>query len=68
MLEYTVEVPEGTAEGEEYGVRVRCEEHGASETFQPGFRRVAFHCEDCGYEVEVAVHDLLEWRDMGEMC
>lgn len=64
MRSYTVELPEG----EEHGIRLRCETHDVVETFQPGIRRVAFACEDCGYELEVDVHDLLEWRDLGERC
>lgn len=64
MIDYSVELPEG----EEYGIRVRCDEHGESQEFQPGYRSVAFCCERCGYELELSLHDLLEWRDMGEMC
>lgn len=64
MTAYTITVPEG----EERGIRVRCDEHGEAEEFQPGYRKVAFHCGECGYELELALHDLLEWRDMGEMC
>lgn len=64
MPSYTVEVPDG----QERGVRVACEQHGESEEFQPGYRTVVFHCSACGYEIEVGVHDLHEWRDLGEMC
>jgi uncharacterized protein (DUF983 family) len=64
MPEYSITVPEGG----ERGIRVTCDVHGESTEFQPGYRRVAFHCEQCGHELEVALHDLLEWRDMGEMC
>lgn len=66
MPSYTVEVPE--AETEERGVRVSCDEHGECREFAPGYRTVAYHCERCGYEVEISVHDLLEWRDLGERC
>ncbi|PSP42534.1 hypothetical protein BRC66_01065 [Halobacteriales archaeon QH_2_66_30] len=45
-----------------------CEEHGESEEFQSGYSTVAFHCERCGYEIEITAHDLHEWRDFGEMC
>lgn len=65
MPSYTVEVPEGA---EEVGIRVRCDDHDESEAFQPGRRSVAFHCEQCSYELQVDVHDLLDWRDTGEMC
>lgn len=61
---YTVEVPEG----EELGVRIECAEHGEAEEFHPAERSVAFYCEGCGYEVEVTLHDCLDWRDLGERC
>jgi uncharacterized protein (DUF983 family) len=64
MLAYTVELPEG----EERGIRIACEEHGEAEEFQPGYRTVAFHCDRCGYELEVDLRRLDEWRDFGEMC
>lgn len=64
MTDYTVELPEG----EEHGIRVRCDEHDESELFQPGYSKVAFACDSCGYELEIAVHDLLDWRDLGERC
>lgn len=64
MPTYDVEIPEGP----ERGIRVTCEEHGESEEFQPGRRKVAFHCEQCGYELELSLHDLLDWRDLQEMC
>jgi uncharacterized protein (DUF983 family) len=64
MTNYTVTVPEG----EERGLRVECDEHGEAEEFQPGYRTVAFHCDQCGYEIEVSLHDLHDWRDLQEMC
>lgn len=64
MTEYTVTVPEG----DERGIRIACEDHGEAEEFQPGYRTVTFHCDQCGYEVEFTLHDLHEWRDLGEMC
>lgn len=64
MVQYEVEVPDG----EEYGIRIRCPTHGESEEFQPGYRTVAFACDACGIELEVSVHDLDDWRDLGEMC
>ncbi|WP_254761821.1 hypothetical protein [Natrinema marinum] len=64
MTTYTVEVPDGN----ERGMRIVCDEHGDAEEFQPGYRTVAFHCEGCGVELEVTLHDLREWRDLGEMC
>jgi len=64
MPEYTVTVPDG----QERGVVVECETHGDSEEFQPGYRTVAFHCNGCGYELELTLHDVHDWRDFGEMC
>ena len=63
MPEYTVTVPEG----EERGICVACERHGDSEEFQPGYRTVTFHCEGCGYELELTLHDLLNPQEQ-EMC
>jgi len=63
MSQYTVTLPEG----EERGVKIACDEHGESEEFQPGYRTVAFHCEGCGYELELTVHDLLNPREQ-ELC
>lgn len=64
MFSYTVDVPQE----DERGIRVTCEEHDESEEFQPGYSTVTFHCEHCGYEIEITAHDLHEWRDFGEMC
>ncbi|SEW13022.1 hypothetical protein [Natrinema salifodinae] len=64
MTSYTVDVPDGG----ERGIRIECAEHGDAEEFQPGYRTVAFHCDGCGYEVELTLHDLHEWRDLGERC
>lgn len=64
MTDYIVTVPEG----EERGIQVRCADHGEAEEFQPGYRRVTFHCSACGREVELTLHDLHDWRDLGEMC
>lgn len=64
MSTYTVETPEG----QERGIRVTCKKHGETEEFHPGQRTVAFYCEMCGYEVEITLHDLHDWRDLGEMC
>jgi uncharacterized protein (DUF983 family) len=64
MTDYTVTVPEG----EELGIRVRCEDHGEVAEFQPGYRTVAFHCDGCGYEIELTLHDTRDWRDFGEVC
>jgi uncharacterized protein (DUF983 family) len=61
---YEIERPTGP----ERGIRVRCPEHGEFEEFQPGRRRVAFFCSGCGFEIEVALHDTHEWRDLGERC
>jgi hypothetical protein len=64
MTSFSVSVPDG----EERGIVVRCDTHDEAEEFPPGYRTVAFHCDGCGYEVELTLHDLQEWRDLGEMC
>jgi uncharacterized protein (DUF983 family) len=64
MSTYTVDVPNGT----ERGIRIECDDHGEYEEFQPGYRRVTFHCEGCGREIELELTDLSEWRDLGELC
>lgn len=64
MTEYLVEVPDRANEG----IRIGCEEHDDWKEFQPGYRRVAFYCEDCGYEIDVSLRDPDDWRDWGEMC
>lgn len=64
VANYTVTVPDG----EERGIQVACDDHDEAEEFQPGYRTVAFHCSQCGYELEVTLHELDDWRDLGEMC
>lgn len=64
MATFTVEV----LDGEERGVRVGCEDHDEWEEFDPGYRKVAFYCDECGFEVEVNLQDTYDWRDLGEMC
>lgn len=64
MTEYTVEIPEGP----ERGIRVACTEHGETAEFQPGYTTVDFCCEACGNEVGIELRDLLEWRDLRELC
>lgn len=64
MTTYEIEPPEGR----ERGIRVACPEHGEAAEFDPGRGRVAFYCEGCNVEVEVALHDPFEWRDLGERC
>ena len=64
MPGYTVTLPEQA----ERGIRVTCTDHDHTEEFSPAQRTVAFHCPDCGYEIELTVHDLHEWRDLHEMC
>lgn len=64
MVTYEVERPDGP----ERGLRVACPEHGEEEHFPAGRSRVAFYCEGCGFEVEVAVHDTLDWRPLTERC
>lgn len=64
MATFTVEVPDE----EERGVRVGCEDHDEWEEFPPGLRSGTFHCSGCSFEVEVGIHDLLDWRDWGERC
>lgn len=61
---YEIERPDGP----ERGILVTCTAHGESQEFQPAERRVAFHCPDCAMEVEVSLHDMLEWRDLQERC
>ena len=63
-LSYEIERPDGP----ERGIRVVCVEHGEDAEFRPEQRRGAFYCPDCGIEIEVALHDLLDWRDLGERC
>lgn len=63
-MAYEIEAPDGP----ERGVRVRCTDHDTQTEFDPAERRVAFHCPACAMEIEVALHDLLEWRDLGEWC
>lgn len=64
MTDYRVELPAA----EERGIQITCETHGEAEEFQPGYRRVAFYCDGCGYEVEFSLRDTHDWRDLGEMC
>lgn len=64
MATYRVEAPDGLEEG----IRITCEEHGHSERFQPGYRKVAFHCDGCGIEVGIDLQNTEDWRDLGEMC
>lgn len=63
---FTVEVPEN---GEpERGVRVGCDAHDEWTEFEPGYRGGTFYCETCAFELEIDLHDLLDWRDLGEEC
>lgn len=64
MATYRVEHPEEFGQG----VRVECEEHGESETFEPGRRKAAFHCDACGIEISVHLEDTEDWRELTEMC
>ena len=64
MTTYEIERPDGP----ERGIRVRCPDHDEETEFQPERRRGTFYCSRCGFEVEVALHDTLDWRDMGERC
>jgi len=64
MTEYAVTV----FDDDERGIRVKCEGHGEAQEFQPGYRTVTFHCDGCGYELELTLHDTNDWRDLGEMC
>lgn len=64
MVTYEVEGPDGP----EDGIRVACPEHHVAERYPPGRRRVAFHCPDCGFELEVSLHDALDSRPWGEWC
>lgn len=64
MTSYRVETPEEVGEG----IRIVCEAHGESTAFEPGYRKVAFHCSECDLEVGITLEDLEDWRDLGEMC
>ena len=66
MATFTVEVPD--EEEIERGIRVGCEAHDEWTEFPPGHRKGAFYCETCAFELEVDLHDLLDWRDWGERC
>jgi len=52
MAGYELTVPERLGE-----IRVACTEHDTSRTFPRSRRTVAFHCQDCGREVEITLHD-----------
>ncbi|WP_148680494.1 hypothetical protein [Halovivax ruber] len=52
----------------ERGMRVGCERHDEWRVFDPGRRSVVFYCPDCSMEIEVTLHDDLDWRDWGERC
>lgn len=56
------------ADDPERGIRVRCTDHDVTEEFEPGYRSGSFYCSECGFEVEVSLHDMLDWRDWGERC
>lgn len=64
MTSYRVVPPDGP----EDGIRVECEAHGESQTFQPGYRTVAFHCSECDIEVGIRIEDTEDWRELTEMC
>lgn len=64
MTTYEIKRPDGP----ERGIRVACPDHGEAKEFQPGYRRVAFYCPECGIEIEVQLHDTHDWRDWGERC
>jgi uncharacterized protein (DUF983 family) len=64
MVTYEVERPDG----EERGIRIACPDHGESEEFQPGYRRVSFYCPGCEFELTVELDDPHDPRDLGELC
>ena len=64
MTTYTIERPDDS----ERGIRVACSDHGESEEFDSGLRRVAFYCSGCGFELELTLHDTHEWREFSERC
>lgn len=64
MTSYRVVPPEGP----EDGIRVECEVHGESETYEPGYRTVAFHCAECDVEVGIRIEDTEDWRELTEWC
>jgi hypothetical protein len=64
MTTYEVELPDGP----ERGLRIVCPDHDAATELQPGERGGTLYCPDCGYELEVRLHDTFDWRDWGEHC
>lgn len=66
MRTYEIEVPE--ERDPERGVVGRCPVHDEREEFDPGRAGGAFCCSGCGYELEVSLHDTVDWRDWGEWC
>lgn len=66
MRTYEIEVPDD--HDRERGVVVHCPAHDERAEFEPGRAGGAFCCPECGYELELNVHDTLDWRDWGEWC
>lgn len=64
MPSYRVVVPADGAGG----IHIECEAHGTQEEFQPGYRKVAVYCSECGLEVGLHLEDTEDWRELGEMC
>lgn len=64
MVSYRVQAPEEPDEG----IRIECEAHGEGKTFEIGYRKVAFHCDECGIEIEVKIGDTEDWRELTELC
>ena len=58
MASYRLDGPEPP----DTGIRITCEDHSETVRFQPGYRQVAFHCDECG--VEVTLSDTDDWRDL----
>lgn len=64
MISYEIERPSGP----ERGIRVVCQDHDEEMEFQPGHQKGAFYCSGCGVEIEIALNDPHDWRDLGEWC
>lgn len=64
MTSYRLETPDEPDEG----IRIVCEEHDESETFQRGHRKVTFYCVGCDVELGITLENLEDWRDLQEMC
>ena len=64
MTPYEIERPTER----ERGIRLRCPEHDEEVELQPGHSGGVLYCPGCGIEIEISLHDDLDWRDWGERC